>query len=237
VRALASTPGIEIVPSHFSHVEPGARLALVGQTPGLVQHQAALRAYETAIRNGHAAPVALRLAKYAASFSGPMRQTLVAMLDHVGVATAFGLPSSHALFDPALQGYVHHTSALQNPMFVGGQNYNGNPDMIRTPALRAMIETLLAEEVRQLPDTLWLPLGLKPLQALNHLAARGVLDLTRILPALPHPSGANGERTSYFLGRKARADLSAKTLPEPIDRACELLGERIAGLSFRGGRA
>jgi len=193
-----------------------------------VQHLAAVRAYDAALAKGHAAPTALRLAKYAASFSGGMRKNLVGMLDHVGVAGAFGLESCHALFDPALQGYAHHTSALQNPVFVDGRNYNGNPDMIRTPVLRAMIETLLAAEARRLPAALWLPLGPKPVAALNHLATLGILDRAQILPALPHPSGANAERISYFLGRKARAALSSKTLPGPIDEARENLRARIS---------
>jgi hypothetical protein len=101
--------------------------------------------------------------------------------------------------------------------------------MIRTPMLRAMIETLLADEARRLPDALWLPLGPKPVAALNHLATIGILDPAKILPALPHPSGANAERISYFLGRKARAALSIKTLPGPIDEARENLRARISG--------
>ncbi len=222
------------MPSYFSHIELGARLALVGQTPGLAQHKAALDAYSEAIAKGHDEATALRLAKYAASFSGPMRQTLVDMLDHVGVAAALGINSSHDLFDPALQGHVHFTSALQNPVFADGQNYNGSPDMIRTPVLRNMIETLLAEEVRCLPNTCWLPLGPKPLQALNHLAALRILDPARILPALPHPSPQNVERTKYFLGRTTRP-LSKRTLPRPIDEAREDLRVRIATFAVGQG--
>jgi hypothetical protein len=197
----------------------------------LVQHTAAGHNYKAARAAGRDEATALRLAKYAASFSGPMRQTLVDMLDLVGVATAFGITSSHKLFDPTLQGLVHHTSALQNPVFVNGENYNGNPHMVGTPVLRAMIETLLAAEVQSLPDAWWLPLGPKPLLALNHLAALGILDPTRILPALPHPSGANRERTDYFLGHKARGALSIKTPPDPIDQAKERLRESIAKLA------
>jgi hypothetical protein len=59
-------------------------------------------------------------------------------------------------------------------------------------------------------------------------ATLGILDRAQILPALPHPSGANAERISYFLGRKARAALSSKTLPGPIDEARENLRGRIS---------
>ncbi|WP_303045736.1 hypothetical protein [Turicimonas muris] len=38
-----------------------------------------------------------------------------------------------------------------------------------------------------------------------------------MLPQIPHPSGANAERIAYFLGKKKKEDLSAKTNPDKID--------------------
>lgn len=73
--------------------------------------------------------------------------------------------------------------------------------------------------------------GPKPAATLAHLAGLGILDPTRILDGLPHPSGANAERISYFLGRKPRAALSSNTRPEPIDEARERLIARIALLA------
>lgn len=154
---------------------------------------------------------ALRAAKLTASFSGgAMRANLVCMLNQVGVARLLGLRSSAELFTPGGE-LVHLTSALRYPVFVGGKNYNGTPDMIRTPLLRRMVETHLAEEAHLLPRALWLPLGPKPAQALRHLARMGLLDPARILDGLPHPSGANGERVAVFLGRKAPEAASAQT--------------------------
>lgn len=49
------------------------------------------------------------------------------------------------------------------------------------------------------------------------LATRGVIATDRVLDGMPHPSGANAERIAYFLGRKPRHLLSAKTKPETID--------------------
>jgi len=51
-----------------------------------------------------------------------------------------------------------------------------------------------------------------------------------VLMGLPHPSGANAERIAYFLGRKERALLSAKTAPENIEAARARLSEQIAAL-------
>ena len=128
-----------------------------------------------------------------------------------GVAKWLGLPSFASAFDPATRGKVHFTSALRNPVFFNGANYNGQIGMLSAPALVTMIETLLAEEVRSLPNAVWQPLGERPLQALEHLAAKGVLSRSQIAPVLPHPSGANAERISFFLGNKNASDLSPKT--------------------------
>ena len=62
-------------------------------------------------------------------------------------------------------------------------------------------------------------LGKEATAVLAEMAERHRLDPDRILDGLPHPSPANAERIAYFLGTKSRDRLSAKTLPEPIDRA------------------
>ena len=106
------------------------------------------------------------------SFSGPLRANLVAMLDAIGVAEHLGVQTTAEIFRPGSQD-VHFTSALRYPVLVNGKNYNGTPDMLKTPLLRRMVETHLAEEARMLPDALWLPLGPRPEAALRHLARQG----------------------------------------------------------------
>lgn len=213
----------------FDHVPPTARLAVVGITPGHQQAENALRAFRAALSAGLPPAEASRRAKLVGAFSGAMRSNLVAMLDHIGAHRVLGVTSCAEVFDPHRE-LVHLTSALRHPVFVGGKNYNGTPDMLRTPALRRMVETHLAAEARALPRALWLPLGPKPAAALRHLTARGILDPARILDGLPHPSGANGERVAYFLGRKPRGALSAKTAPEPIDAARDRLRAQLQRL-------
>ncbi|CAB4824516.1 unannotated protein [freshwater metagenome] len=75
-----------------------------------------------------------------------------------------------------------------------------------------------------LPNAVWVPLGPAPASALAMLSRDGVLD------GLPHPSGANGERIAYFLGRKERQYLSAKTNAAKLDAAREGLIDRMLGL-------
>jgi hypothetical protein len=216
----------------FDYVAVNARLVVVGITPGRQQAENALHAFQQALARGLSPEAALRPAKMTGSFSGPMRASLVSMLDHVGAHRVFGVATCATLFDPQDE-LAHFTSALRHPVFVGGENYNGAPPMTRQPALRHMIETHLAEEARALPRALWLPLGPKPSLALDHLVERGCLDRSRILDGLPHPSGANGERIAYFLGRKDKATLSAKTPPGAIDQARERLTEQLANLTWK----
>ena len=98
----------------------------------------------------------MKHAKFVGSFSGPLRNNIVRMLDSVGVHDVLGVPTCASLFDAAHE-QVHFTSALRYPVFLDGANYNGNPDLLRTPFLRQMVETFLAAEARALPGALWPP--------------------------------------------------------------------------------
>ena len=202
----------------FEHVNTSARVVLVGITPGLQQAHVALSELRAHLRAGRDDDEALRLAKETASFSGPMRNSLIEMLDSVGVHYALGLRNCADLFGDA-SGLVHYTSALRNPVLAGGQNYTGNPTILRTPYLKSMADQWLADEVRQLPNALWIPLGKEPTAVLRSFVDRGLFNGDRRLDGLPHPSGANAERIAYFLGRKRREQLSAKTNAETLDAA------------------
>ncbi len=152
------------------------------------------------------------------------------MLDALGIHKALGVTACIDLFD-GLEERVHFTSALRYPVLVDGSNYNGTPDMLRTPVLRNMVEIYLASELRALPHALILPLGPKPTAALRHLVSLGLVPKDRILEGLPHPSGANGERISYFLGLKPRAALCGKTQPDVIDKARDTLVAQVSRLT------
>ena len=130
----------------------------MGITPGLFQAQKALGHLRAGLRAGLNDAEALRQAKKVASFSGPMRTALVDMLDRVGVHTILGLQSCAEMFTSA-SDLVHYTSVLRNPVLLDGKNYAGNPVILRTPYLRSMAESWLADEARELPGALWVPLG------------------------------------------------------------------------------
>jgi hypothetical protein len=120
---------------------------------------------------------------------------------------------------------------LRNAVFVNGENYNGTPNMLRHPLLRKHLLTHFGQDARALPNAVFVPLGDKVAEALRFVADQGLMDRTRILNGLPHPSGANAERIAYFLGRKNRSELSAKTDPAKIDLAKAGMVQKIAALA------
>ncbi|MCG6557685.1 hypothetical protein MB818_05710 [Ruegeria sp. 1NDH52C] len=220
---------IDIAYAPFDHVNSGALLAIVGITPGRQQMGNALRECHKHLRAGVDGITALAAAKVFASFSGPMRANLVAMLDEIGVHRLIGVESTASLWTDR-SDLAHFTSALRYPVFVDGKNYSGAPDMTRVPVMREQLDTFLADELRALPKAIFVPLGPKVSAALEMAADRAGIDRTRILSGLPHPSGANAERIAYLLGRKPRAKLSSKTNPDKIDAARASITRKIRNM-------
>jgi len=220
---------VEIAYAPFDFINVDARIAIVGITPGRQQMGNALQEYHrVAARTGDCTS-ALEAAKAFASFSGPMRKNLIAMLDAIGVSALLGLASAETLWSED-QHLAHFTSALRYPVFVGGKNYSGSPSMLSVPLLRQQLEATLVEEMRKLPHAIFVPLGPKVTEALKYAAPLAGVPVSQILSGLPHPSGANAERISYFLKRKPRHELSSKTNPEKLDKSRSDLDAQIEAL-------
>lgn len=220
----------------FDYIERKAKVVLVGITPGAAQARAALHALASALREGMSDEDAMRQAKSTASFSGPLRSNLVAMLDSIGLHRKLGVASCSDVFSDGANG-AHFTSALRYPVFRAGQNYSGSPSVSRSPFLGAITDRWLREEAAALPDAMWIPLGKEPTAALGHLVDRDLLKANQVLQGMPHPSGANAERIAYFLGTKDRAALSAKTDPSRIEAARARLLAKLSDNDLAQGRA
>ena len=215
---LAKEGALEISYAPFEHIVEAAQVVIVGITPGTQQATNALLEARRQIHAGVDNRAALAAAKGYGSFSGAMRESLVKMLDRAGLHAALGLASCGEFWGRGHR-LVHFTSALRNPVFVNGKNYNGSPSMIRSPLLRDVIENSLAAEVRALPDALWISCGDKAAVGLKWLVEKGFLDRKRVCFGMPHPSPANSERIRYFLGvGRLRHELSSKTNPDRIDQ-------------------
>jgi hypothetical protein len=86
-RLVLDTAG-DLVISYapFEYIQGDARVVIVGITPGAQQAGNALCEVRRQLIAGADYQRALAAAKVFASFSGPMRNNLVAMLDHIGLA-------------------------------------------------------------------------------------------------------------------------------------------------------
>jgi len=231
---LSSEGGLQTFYAPFDHVNAGARVVLCGITPGLQQASRALDEARRQLRLGASVDQAKQAAKETASFAGAMRSNLINMLDHVGVPALLDIDSCARLFDTH-RHLVHYTSALRYPVFLDGQNYSGSPAILSRASLRHQVETHLAEEIRTLgPQCLYVPLGPKVTEVFQHLCTKRLLKPEQLLDGLPHPSGANAERISYFLGGKPREKLSSKTNPVVLDQAKARLLAKLATLKAEG---
>lgn len=217
----------EVYYAPFDHVTPSAQVVIVGITPGRVQAVVALEAARQALQAGRPHAEAMELAKATASFAGPVRRNLVDLLDHVGVAERLGIGST-AEFWGSEQRLAHFTSALRYPVFEGGKNYSGGK-LSSSTLLMGELDRWFASECRALPTALYVPLGPTALEACECQIAAGILRRDRVLAGLPHPSPQNGERIAYFLGRKPRHLLSAKTRPESLDAGRDKALRTVAG--------
>jgi hypothetical protein len=228
---LDKADDLEVYYAPFDYVNPQARVVLVGITPGLQQAVNALNAARSALQAGMPVGEAARIAKNTGSFSGPMRKNLVDMLDHIRLNQKLGLGSCGELFTTAT-GMVHFTSMLRYPVFHQSADYSGSPAVLTRPLLRRQVQAHFAQELMQLPDAVIVPLGPKVLEVVNWLAGQGVANPAHILDGMPHPSGANAERIAYFLERKPREALSAKTNPGHLDTSRESLLRKVSALPF-----
>ena len=217
----------------FDHINIGARIVICGITPGIKQADAAIRAAAQALRADGDSLAAAKAAKETGSFAGTMRINLASMLDHIQINQLLNIGTCADLFG-ARRELVHYTSALRYPILKNGANYSGDRDMVSEPYLWDQSKTRLDEEMRALPNAIWIPLGQSVTNVFERLSAEGVIPQHQVLFGLPHASGANAERIKYFIGQKPREALSNKVNPNLIDqRKSEILRqiERLAAHS------
>ena len=214
----------------FEHVNPAARIVVVGIAPGFAQWKIAMREAQRRLRAGAPQDEVLRAARLAGAFSGAIRPNFIALLDAIGVQRWLGIASCASLFDLDAQ-LVQISAILRHPVFVDGRNYSGTPGMAKLPFLREQVLRYFAHEAAQLPDALYIPMGGSVAEGLDWLVREGVIRRDRILHGLPHPSGANAERVAYFLGRKERSTLSSRTNARQIDASRATLLAQMAALN------
>jgi hypothetical protein len=215
----------------FDYVNTAARVVLVGITPGFTQLKNALTEAQEQTARGADEETLLKCCKQTGAFSGGMRSNLVAMLDFIGLNQKLGIASCADFFKSAA-GLVQTTSLLRHPVFVGGKNYNGKPDMLENAFLKSFMMKYFGDEAKLLPKAVFVPLGSKVSAGMKYLCQEGMIKEDRVLFGLPHPSGANAERICYFLGRKKRAAASRMINPDAIDADLAALLKKISLIDF-----
>lgn len=214
----------------FEWVNPLAKVVLVGITPGKSQAHNALVEARHALVQGVPTYEVLRRAKHAGAFSGKMRPRLISLMDHIDLHKWLGLRSSGELFGEATD-LLQSASLLQFPVFRDGENYRGTPNPLRDPLLRMQMRDHFGAMAKALPDAVFVPLGTVASKGVEWLTEQGCITRERVLLyGLPHPSKENSERVAYFLGEKARSDLSVKTNANKLDAARDSLQRAVASL-------
>lgn len=226
---ISSQDGLDCYYAPIDWKNPSARIMLLGITPGETQARNALATAQRELKAGATVEAALAQAKREGAFSGAMRPNLVDLLDRIELNKWLGVDTCARLFSDKAE-LLQSASVLPYPVYVSGKNYNGTPDPTRTPFLRALIEQHFIPFIEAAPGSVLVPLGPVPTNVLAWLVEQGKVDADRILAGLPHPSGANAERIAYFLGRKQRQHLSAKTNADKLDKSRELLLTKVAGM-------
>jgi hypothetical protein len=193
-ETLLDTDGdiaVHFVP--FGYFPRGARLVLLGLTPGFEQMRLAYEAARDYHRHARDADDLYRHCGAAAGFGGPMRQLLVSMLDDIGIAEAMGIPTAAALFEPNRSDVIR-CSVLRHPVFIKRENYTGHkPRLTTSPFLLQLIKKYFAVSIAATPTAVIVPMGNAVQSVLRDLRLPNP-----VLWGFPHPSPGNGHRVRQF---------------------------------------
>jgi len=212
----------------FEHFNSQARLVICGITPGLQQMRLSIQELKDRLEEGDCDSDALSAAKKHASFGGPMRANLIRMLNYIGLDKKLGVEDCATLFEENVE-LVHFTSALRYPVFLDGNNYSGAPSMTKNSFLMSVVNDYFAKEIAMFGDgTIFLPLGPKVEEVMQHFIDQGKLKKVQVLAGMPHPSGANNERIKYFIGEKQNP--SPKTNRVKLDIARKNIFAKLAAI-------
>lgn len=229
---IAKNHNVESYYIPFEYISPTAKIVIVSITPGMTQLMSALNFVQNSIAEGLEQDEILIKVKNESAFSGALRVNLIKLLDYVGLDKKLNIDSTSTLFEKNSH-LVHTTSVLKFPVFINGKNYSGSsPNMLKNPLMLEMINRFFVDEIKLLKNALYIPLGSKVGQVLEYLVREGKLKQEQILFGLPHPSGANAERVSYFLETKQRSNLSSKTNPDLLEKARFDILEKIEQYNF-----
>lgn len=201
---------LEYVP--FEHVNIEAKLVIVGITPGPIQRNEACEEAGRLLRQGLPHDEVLRRVKELAAFGGPiMRPNLECMIDALGIMALVGGGRAAELWEERSH-LLHATSVVPHAAFDKGKPFAGSFEIVqRVEVLRRSFERDFLPTLRHLRrDAYFIGLGPTPAAALSFAAGKGLVDRSRILGWLAHPSRTGGSQVSVYLGEKKVEDLKKR---------------------------
>lgn len=196
--------GLSCYYAPFEYLNSNAKIILVGITPGGTQMNRALNAARAAIATDRPIFNSIRAVKKEGSFSGAMRPNIVNTLNRLGYQKKLGITCASALWKDA-DHLVHFCSLLKFPVFLKGNDYNGNPKAHKNPELKSMLLEHFVPDLAALPkDAMLVPLGDTVLEVLvwlkkQNLVPQEILKFEGRYIAPPHPSGANSESIALLM--------------------------------------
>ena len=188
----------------FHSMNPKARIAIVGLTPGWTQMERAFRTARVGLAEGVSGEALFRRISMASSFAGTMRKNLTKWFDEIGLNTCLEISSCAALFGSS-NFLVHSMSAVSAAIFKDGKNYTGySPSLLTLPKFQTFIAENFAKELALLPEAVIVPLGKIAGEIVQFLHEENHVSLDRCLVGFPHPSGANGHGVHFFAEGRVR---------------------------------
>ncbi len=196
----------------FEHMNAGARLVIVGITPGPNQIALSYEAAQAGMRSGIDDASILARAKQIGSFGGPqMRPNLIKMLRAFDFARLLGIDDPADLWGRSV-GLLHATSVVPHAAFRKGRPFSGSfEEVLASSVMRESFERDFAATLSVIsPEAFYVALGPTPLAALDWCASHGLLRHAQVLGALAHPSSSGGSQVSVYLGEKTIENLDPR---------------------------
>lgn len=184
--------------THNEHINPNAKIFIVGITPGFNQMNKSIVMARKCIEEGIPLDEIPYLCKKEARFEGSLRKNLLEMLDELEIVEKFRLENIGDLFN-GRDDLLHTTSMIPFATFVKGKNYTGHqPNLLKNELLMKYVREHFYHQVEILKDALIIPLGKCVEEILGILIKEGRIREEQCLMGFPHPSGANAHRMMQF---------------------------------------
>lgn len=201
----------------FEHVNSGARLVIVGITPGPTQLEEAYSTAQRQLQAGAPRHQAMQEIKKVGAFGGDsMRPNLIRLLRHFSIGEPLGIDDEASLWGSNAR-LLHATSLIPHAAFRRDRPFAGSfRDIQRSAIFSECFRDCFLPELAELgSQALFLGLGPTVDDTLAWCVSQGLLGSHQVLGAFPHPSRGSGSQVDYFLGKKSVADLN---LDDPVRR-------------------